>query len=169
VLLESDGYIVLADFGMSKFLAHSDERMKSFVGTLPYLAPEIVNNEKYDRTVDWWALGIMLYEMMFGSLPFQHKNQKILFDKILTEKLDFPQTITITKPDGSSTSKPVNISDEAKNLIAALLHRSPKSRLGSKNDYRDIMNHPWFNEIDKRKLLAKQIRPPYRPQYFEDS
>ena len=70
VLLESDGYIVLADFGMSKFLAHSDERMKSFVGTLPYLAPEIVNNEKYDRTVDWWALGIMLYEMMFGSLPF---------------------------------------------------------------------------------------------------
>ena len=87
----------------------------------------------------------------------------------MTEKLDFPQTITVTKQDGSSVSKPVNISDEAKNLIAALLHRNPKSRLGSKNDYRDIMNHPWFNEIDKRKLLAKQIRPPYRPQYFEDS
>ena len=97
VLLESDGYIVLADFGMSKFLDHSDERMKSFVGTLPYLAPEIINNEKYDRTVDWWALGIMLYEMMYGSLPFSHKNQKILFDKILSEKLDFPQSINVKK------------------------------------------------------------------------
>ena len=94
VLLESDGYVCLADFGLSKFLEDTDERMQSFVGTLPYMAPEIINNEKYDRTVDWWALGIMLFEMMYGKLPFEHSNQKKLFDKILNEKLEFPNTVT---------------------------------------------------------------------------
>jgi serine/threonine protein kinase len=58
------------------------------------MAPEIINNEKYDRTVDWWALGIMLFEMMYGKLPFEHSNQKKLFDKILNEKLEFPNTVT---------------------------------------------------------------------------
>lgn len=105
MLLESDGYICLADFGLSKFLEDTDGRMQSFVGTLPYMAPEIINNEKYDRTVDWWALGIMLYEMMYGNLPFEHTNQKTLFDKILNEKLEFP-------------SDQINISDEAKDLIS---------------------------------------------------
>ena len=74
ILVTHDGTIKLADFGLSKFLEDTDERMQSFVGTLPYMAPEIVNNEKYDRTVDWWALGIMLFEMMYGKLPFEHSN-----------------------------------------------------------------------------------------------
>ena len=82
----------------------------------------------------------------------------------MNDKLDFPTIVQqIENQDGSIKQKNINISDEAKDLIAGLLCRNPKQRLGSKNDYKDIMNHPWFNEIDIRKLLAKKIRPPYRP------
>ena len=66
------------------------------------MAPEIINNENYDRTVDWWALGIMLYEMMYGRLTFEHSNQKKLFDKILNDKVEFVNSIEIEK-DGQKT------------------------------------------------------------------
>jgi len=81
VLLDTDGYIKLADFGMSKFLKTTDEKMNLIVGTPPYMAPEMIssNNSEYDRMVDWWALGIMIFEMVYGKLPFDHEKQHKLF------------------------------------------------------------------------------------------
>lgn len=80
---------------MVKFLDDWDDQMRTFVGTRPYLAPEIVDNKKYDRTVDWWAMGVLLFEMMFGRLPFYDKNPRVLFDKIANEEVKFPEHVYI--------------------------------------------------------------------------
>jgi len=92
----------------------------------------------YDKSVDWWALGVLLYEMLHGKPPFYDKNIYIMFSKIKDEKFH---------PQYSS-----DISDEARDLITQLLKRDPRERLGSKNDISDIISHPFFEEIKFRKL-----------------
>ena len=82
ILMQNDGYINVADFGLSKFLESEDDKMRTFCGTRPYLAPEIICNKKYDMSVDWWALGIMVYEMLYGKLPFIANNEQLLYKKI---------------------------------------------------------------------------------------
>lgn len=92
VLMQNDGYVNLADFGLSKFLDEegvNKQRADTFCGTRPYLAPEIINGTKYDRNVDWWALGIMTYEMLHGCLPFISDNERMLFRKICKEDVKF--------------------------------------------------------------------------------
>jgi serine/threonine protein kinase len=74
ILLEEDGYIVIADFGLSKILSHPDEQTGTFVGTPVYLAPEVLDKRPYDRTIDWWALGILVYELLHGYPPFYDRN-----------------------------------------------------------------------------------------------
>ena len=96
--------------------------MKSIMGTVPYMAPEMITScqSEYDRMIDWWALGIMIFEMMFGHLPFDHRNQNILFQKILTERHVFPTEITVKK-DGKLIKQAIDITGEAKDLINMLL------------------------------------------------
>ena len=79
ILLDSDGYILIADFGLSKILSQPEEQTNSLVGTAAYVAPEILKGKGYDKTVDWWALGILLYEMLHGQPPFFDKNVYIMF------------------------------------------------------------------------------------------
>ena len=167
VLLDGDGYVKLADFGMSKFLNHTDEKMKSVMGTVPYMAPEMIasSNSEYDRMVDWWALGIMLFEMVFGMLPFDHKNQHMLFQKILKEKHVFPTEILVKK-EGKLIKQSIDISDEAKDLINKLLEKDHTKRIGRReDDYREVINHPWFADINLEKLIKKEIRPIYLPKF----
>ena len=101
--------------------------MRTFVGTRPYLAPEIVENKKYDRTVDWWAMGVLLFEMMFGRLPFYDRNPRVLFDKIVNEEVKFPEHVYIRN---LNVQKDISISEDAQDLIMKLLHKNPKKRLG---------------------------------------
>jgi serine/threonine protein kinase len=84
-LVEEDGYIVISDFGLSKILADPNQMSHTFCGTADYLAPEIVGGGSYDKTVDWWALGILIYEMLHGYTPFFDKNLYIMFEKIKNE------------------------------------------------------------------------------------
>lgn len=79
ILLDKDGYILISDFGLSKILSQPDEQMNSVVGTAAYVAPEILKGHGYDKSVDWWALGILLYEMLHGQPPFFDKNIYIMF------------------------------------------------------------------------------------------
>nr|AHZ63883.1 phototropin [Metzgeria crassipilis] len=109
-------------------------RSNSFVGTEEYIAPEIILGLGHNSSVDWWALGILLYEMLFGRTPFRGRNRQRTFANVLHKDLGFPSSI------------PVSLS--AKQIIRGLLQRDPKKRLGSDKGAFDLKSHPFFSDID---------------------
>ncbi|KAM0013828.1 putative protein kinase AGC-RSK-2 family [Helianthus debilis subsp. tardiflorus] len=123
----------------------SGERSNSFVGTEEYVAPEMVRGEGHDFAVDWWALGILCYEMLYGTTPFRGKNRKDTFGRILTMPLKF-------------TGKPTPLTD----LITKLLERDPTRRLGYARGACEIQEHPFFNGL-QWDLLTEVERPPFIP------
>jgi serum/glucocorticoid-regulated kinase 2 len=133
ILLDDDGHICLTDFGMAKIL-EPGQLTKSFVGTPEYLAPEIMEGKGHGKTVDWWSLGILIYEMMLGLPPFytRDQNQHVVF-KLLKEK-----EVTFGSKFTSSA--------EGKDLILKLLRKRSGERLGSKVAA-EIKSHPWFKNI----------------------
>ncbi|XP_047071084.1 phototropin-2-like [Lolium rigidum] len=160
ILLQADGHIVLTDFDLSfvtsskpHVLKHSTSLKRrrskeflppsvvadpstpsnSFVGTEEYIAPEVITGAGHTSAIDWWALGILLYEMLYGRTPFRGKNRKKTFYNILHKDLTFPSSI------------PVSL--EAKQLIHGLLQRDPSSRIGSNTGANDIKEHPFFEDI----------------------
>ena len=147
ILLNRDGHIKITDFGLAKELkpidAEGKTKTKTFCGTAEYLAPEIIKCEEYDFSVDYWSLGILIYEMLTGNPPFMDKNRKALFQKILNDE-----------PDLSI------LPDSAKSLIKGMLSKKIKERL--KPD--EIKNHPFYQGIDFDKLLAKEVKPPFIPE-----
>lgn len=121
ILIGSDGYVKLADFGLSRILT-SDEMATSFVGTAEYLAPEMINETGHHHGVDWWALGILLYEMIVGIPPFYHKNRKLMY-KMILEK---------AKPKYPDLDKHgIYVPEDLQDLINSLLEKDMTSRLGS--------------------------------------
>jgi len=150
ILLSDDGHLKLTDFGLSKTGVMGNIQCYTFCGTPEYLAPEIVNGKGHSKTVDWWSLGLLIYEMLSGTHPFKskRKNRKEIFTEI--------------------TEKPVTMlpgfSEAASDLLTGLLTIDPENRLGcSDGDASDIKNHPFFENIDWRKVLTKQHKPPYKP------
>ncbi|KAM0887875.1 hypothetical protein ACQ4PT_028721 [Festuca glaucescens] len=160
ILLQADGHIVLTDFDLSfvtsskpHVIKHSTSLKRrrskeflppsvvsdpstpsnSFVGTEEYIAPEVITGAGHTSAIDWWALGILLYEMLYGRTPFRGKNRKKTFYNILHKDLTFPSSI------------PVSL--EAKQLIHGLLQRDPSSRIGSNTGANDIKEHPFFEDI----------------------
>ena len=89
ILIDQDGYIKIIDYGLAKMLDENQEST-SFCGTPEYLAPEMINQTGHDKAVDWWALGILMYEMLIGCTPFFNKNKNTLLSKIQTAKVVFP-------------------------------------------------------------------------------
>jgi len=148
------GYLFLADFGLAKMVKTKNELANSFCGTAEYLAPEMLNETGHDFTVDWWALGILLYEMIVGIPPFFHRNKHRMYFLIKEAPVNFPDPIR----------HGIEVSDNAKDLIRRLLEKNRKKRLGSKNDIKEILAHPFFADLDMDKLLKKEIPSPYRPQ-----
>lgn len=151
--MDEDGYIYLADFGLSKFL-QGDDTTNSFCGTAEYLAPEILEMKGHGFSVDWWTLGILLYEMVTGRPPFMHKNHHQLGIMIKHSKIVFPDPV----------KHKIHMSEDMKDLIIGLLHRNQNERLGSKKDVLEIIGHPWFADIDFAKLCKKEIEAPYKPK-----
>ena len=167
ILIDSKGHIKLTDFGLSKIVTNIEEKSFTICGTLQYIAPEIISGEGYNESVDWWSLGIIMYEMLTGKLPFkfnfdsqeeQEQNDLNIYDK----KIKFPSWIE----------------ENAKDLINKLLNKDPEKRIGSgKEGAENIKKHPFFSDIDWNKALNKELRPPFIPKienetdikYFEKS
>ena len=148
LLLNENGYALLTDFGLAKFIK-SDEKAMTFCGTPEYLSPEVILGKGHNRPADWWSLGILIYEMMYGLPPFYVSNQNAMYRKIIKEEVIFKPGITISK--------------EAKELILKLLDKNPSTRLGSVADSLEVMSHPWFSDIDFDKLIQKKLPAPFIP------
>lgn len=153
VLLGADGYIKLADFGLAKSLTKQKPLTYSFCGTTEYLAPEIIKDEGHGFTVDWWTLGILIYELTTGRTPFLHKNTSQTTKLIKSGKIIFPDPLRHR----------IEMSEEFKDFITQLLHKNPRKRLGHRGK-KEVMAHPWFDDIDWKKIYKKEVKPPYFPE-----
>ncbi|XP_033000053.1 ribosomal protein S6 kinase alpha-2 isoform X2 [Lacerta agilis] len=148
ILLDEEGHIKITDFGLSKEAIDHDKRAYSFCGTIEYMAPEVVNRRGHTQSADWWSFGVLMFEMLTGSLPFQGKDRKETMALILKAKLGMPQFL----------------STEAQSLLRALFKRNPSNRLGAGLDgVEEIKRHPFFATIDWNKLYRKEIMPPFKP------
>uniref|UniRef100_A0A8D2BG05 non-specific serine/threonine protein kinase n=1 Tax=Sus scrofa TaxID=9823 RepID=A0A8D2BG05_PIG len=148
ILLDEEGHIKVTDFGLSKEAIDHDKRAYSFCGTIEYMAPEVVNRRGHTQSADWWSFGVLMFEMLTGSLPFQGKDRKETMALVLKAKLGMPQFL----------------SAEAQSLLRALFKRNPCNRLGAGLDgVEEIKRHPFFATIDWNKLYRKEIKPPFKP------
>ncbi|XP_055247317.1 ribosomal protein S6 kinase alpha-2 isoform X2 [Gorilla gorilla gorilla] len=148
ILLDEEGHIKITDFGLSKEAIDHDKRAYSFCGTIEYMAPEVVNRRGHTQSADWWSFGVLMFEMLTGSLPFQGKDRKETMALILKAKLGMPQFL----------------SGEAQSLLRALFKRNPCNRLGAGIDgVEEIKRHPFFVTIDWNALYRKEIKPPFKP------
>ncbi|KAG5358865.1 Serine/threonine-protein kinase nrc-2 [Yarrowia sp. C11] len=168
ILLHQSGHIMLSDFDLSKQSEQlgaptiqsstnvlqldtksciANFRTNSFVGTEEYIAPEVIRGNGHTSAVDWWTLGILIYEMLFGMTPFKGKNRNLTFSNVLKQEVNFP-----------SGSGYQSISSSCKNLIRKLLIKDEHKRMGSKAGASDIKNHPFFKNT-QWALLRNQTPP----------
>merc|ERR1711915_867 len=147
ILLDKEGHIVIIDFGFSKII---NKRSSTMCGTPQYLAPEIIQVDGHDKAVDWWALGIIIYEMLVGFPPFFDDNPFLIHQKILNEKIKWPRKINFA----------------AKDLIEKLLVRDKSKRLGSTDDGSEqVQNHKFFKTLDWEDVFHKRLKPPIVPKF----
>lgn len=145
ILLDYQGHIALCDFGLCKLNMTNEDKTNTFCGTPEYLAPELLLNQGYTRSVDWWTLGTLLYEMLTGLPPFYDDDVPTMYRKILQNPLTFPSFLENT---------------DAQELLVNLLQKDPSKRL---NDAQLIKSHGFFKDIDWQKLLSKNYLPPFKP------
>ncbi|XP_040568029.1 RAC-alpha serine/threonine-protein kinase [Lepeophtheirus salmonis] len=154
LLLDKDGHIKIADFGLCKEDIQWGRTTQTFCGTPEYLAPEVLNDNDYGRQVDWWGVGVVMYEMISGRLPFYNTDQQTMFELIIMEEVRFPG----------------RISSNARDLLSGLLIKDPFQRLGGgPEDAKEIMNHVFFASINWTDLEQKKIIPPFKPQVMSET
>jgi ribosomal protein S6 kinase alpha-5 len=174
ILLDAEGHVLLTDFGLSKEMMHEGEdgeRTFSFVGTNEYLAPEVIEEGKgHTKAVDWWALGILLYELVWGRTPFVcvpetddlKKDNMVVLDNILKDKKAVPPV----SKDRKGYTRTEEWSDELCALINQLLMKEPKDRLGyGPEDGQAIRTHPFFKGTDWTDVRTKRTPPPFLPVF----
>ncbi|KAF9145013.1 serine/threonine protein kinase psk1 [Mortierella sp. GBA39] len=150
IMLNAHGDVVLTDFGLSKVpLENSDGRTGTVCGTIEYMAPEVISERvQYDRTVDWWSLGIVIHDMLTGSPPFVANNRKKTMDAIMNKKLNLPYYM----------------SSDAKDLLTKFLKRTPSARLGfGPKGIENIKKHRFFRKINWKLLALRELEPPIVP------
>ncbi|CAL7949781.1 unnamed protein product [Xylocopa violacea] len=152
IILDQEGHCKLADFGMCKEgIIEGKTTTTTFCGTPDYIAPEILQELQYGASVDWWALGVLMYEMMAGQPPFEADNEDDLFESILRDDVLYP----------------VWISKEAVSILKGFMTKNPAKRLGcvaANGGENAIKAHPFFQEIDWEALEARKVKPPIRPK-----
>ncbi|XP_056654686.1 mucin-16-like isoform X2 [Monodelphis domestica] len=161
ILLDTEGHIKLTDYGICKEGLGPGDTTRTFCGTPNYIAPEILRGEEYGFSVDWWALGVLMFEMMVGRSPFD----------IITDKLDMATEddlfqVILEKP----IQIPRFLSVKASRVLKGFLNKDPKGRLGCQpqTGFSDIKSHTFFRSIDWDLLEKKQALPPFQPQITDD-
>eukprot|EP01134_Creolimax_fragrantissima_P001330 CFRG1330T1 len=148
IILDENGHAVLTDFGLSKEAITDTVRTHTFCGTIEYMAPEILTRQGHDRSVDWWSLGALMYDILVGVPPFVGNNRQATMEKILRGVLRTPPYL----------------SDSAKDLLRKLLRRNMANRLGAgPGDVEEVKAHPFFAGIDWDRMLKRELVPPIRP------
>ena len=151
ILINKNGYIKITDFELSKVI---QDRTYTMCGTPGYLAPEIILNKGYSLSVDWWAFGILLYEMICGVDPFSDEDTMKTYENILEGKIKFSS----------------DFDDKSRSLIKHLLEPDLSKRYGNlKNGVKDIKNHPFFKSMNWDKLLRQEIEAPFIPKVKDDN
>lgn len=150
ILLDANGHIALCDFGLSKANLTKNDTTNTFCGTTEYLAPEVLLDEQgYTKMVDFWSLGVLVFEMCCGWSPFYAEDTQQMYKNIAFGKVRFPRDTLTT---------------EGRNFVKGLLNRNPKHRLGATDDAEELKQHPFFADIDWIALTNKQILPPFKPK-----
>uniref|UniRef100_A0A0R3VTT5 protein kinase C n=1 Tax=Taenia asiatica TaxID=60517 RepID=A0A0R3VTT5_TAEAS len=163
VLMDLEGHIKLTDYGMCKEGISETNLTSTFCGTPNYIAPEILRSESYSFSVDWWALGVLMFEMVSGRSPWEgigssnnpdQNTEEYLFQVILTKPIRYPRSISV----------------KASNILQRFLNKDPTERLGCapNSNFADIQNQPFFASIDWVALEQKRVQPPYRPEATDD-
>eukprot|EP00004_Rigifila_ramosa_P009010 TRINITY_DN2046_c0_g1_i3.p1 TRINITY_DN2046_c0_g1~~TRINITY_DN2046_c0_g1_i3.p1 ORF type:complete len:488 (-),score=136.49 TRINITY_DN2046_c0_g1_i3:57-1322(-) len=148
ILLGTDGHVALTDFGLAKDNLPVGYYTYTFCGTPEYLAPEVLDGRGYDKSVDWWSLGTLIYEMLTGKPPFLAEEVPDMYQKILHADLVLPS----------------GISPACGDLLRGLLDRDPEHRLGAgPRDAESIKAHPFFAGVSWRHYLSKEIEAPFKP------
>ncbi|XP_058148603.1 protein kinase C delta type isoform X3 [Dasypus novemcinctus] len=145
VMLDQQGHIKIADFGMCKENIFGENKASTFCGTPDYIAPEILKGLKYTFSVDWWSFGVLLYEMLIGQSPFHGDDEDELFESIRVDTPHYPRWIT----------------KESKDILEKLFQREPTRRLGMTGN---IRAHPFFKTINWTLLEKRQVEPPFKPK-----
>jgi len=144
ILLDEDGHCKLADFGVAALGVFNEVAVSGIHGTVCIQPPEMLLGCKYGPSVDWWALGVVMYEMMVGQHPFQLPIKSTFCEKIITNRVCYPRRLT----------------PSAVSILKGFLTKNPQRRLGAFGDVRAIKGHPFFKTINWRALLEKQVKPP---------
>ena len=163
ILLDEDGYIKLCDFG-SSVIIRGTEKIKNFAGSPEYAAPEIITYSGHNFMCDWWSLGILIYELLYGNTPFFNMDKTRMYDLINTGAISFPKFIQI---EGEEKPRNYKVSEDAKNIISKFLEKDPCTRLG-RQGLDEIKKHPFFSGINFDDLNKKKIKPPFRPNFSKE-
>ncbi|XP_014644399.1 PREDICTED: G protein-coupled receptor kinase 4 [Ceratotherium simum simum] len=151
ILLDDRGHIRISDLGLAVEIPEG-ETIRGRVGTVGYMAPEVINNENYTFSPDWWGLGCLIYEMIQGHSPFRKFKEKVRREEVERR----------VKKDTEEYSE--KFSEDAKSICRMLLTKNPKQRLGCKGDgAAGVKGHPVFKDINFKRLEANMLDPPFCP------
>jgi hypothetical protein len=148
ILLTLDGHIKIADYGLCKEDMWFGKTTSTFCGTPEFMAPEILLDKKYGRAVDWWAFGVLIYQMLLQQSPFRGEDEDEIYDAILADEPLYP----------------IHMPRDSVSILQKLLTREPELRLGSgPGDAQEIMSHAFFKGVNWDDIYNKRVPTPFKP------